>query len=287
LPAAPPEVTDIVHASAFAPTTCSPGEDVLVQLFLHTPKTGRAVGILAREADPEAKRRGRVVLEVSVQHGQRIDVLLEAPVALIDEPQQSLIWRGQPHSFQFVLRMPGVLARHTCQIKASMLIDSIPVGRLRFTLAVGGEAPTSGLDMVGTAARRYREAFLSHSHEDRVKVLTFAQLLHVLGIKYFQDIVSIETMEDWEWRIRQAIDHCDLFLLFWTASAAGSHYVHREIEYALARQKASPNEEPDIMPVFLEPKAPDPPWYLQSRHFDSLLRLAMRGAEAERKGKSV
>jgi hypothetical protein len=172
-------------------------------------------------------------------------------------------------------------------MKASILINSIPVGNLRFTLEVGGEASSKAPDMVGTAARRYREAFLSHSHADRTKVLAFAQLLDLLGIKYFQDIISIKPMEDWEWKIRQAIDRCDIFLLFWTASAACSEYVDRETRYALDRQKSSPNEEPDIMPVFLESEIPQPPFYLESRQFDSLARLAMRGAETERQQKTV
>jgi hypothetical protein len=89
-------------------------------------------------------------------------------------------------------------------------------------------------------------------------------------------------MDDWERRLHEAIDRCDLFLLFWTASAARSEWVERETRYALERQAASPREEPHIMPVFLEPEAPSVPEYLKSRHFDSLTRLAMRGAEAER-----
>jgi hypothetical protein len=140
--------------------------------------------------------------------------------------------------------------------------------------------------MVGEAAHRYRRAFLSHSHDDRVKVLTYAQLLQATGITYFQDIASLRTMDDWEHRLHEAIDQCDLFLLFWTANAAHSEWVEQETRYALRRQAASVDEMPDIMPVFLEPDAPRPPEWLKSRHFDSLLRLAMRGAAAEAKPRS-
>ena len=146
--------------------------------------------------------------------------------------------------------------------------------------------PTAPLDMVGEAAHRYRRAFLSHSHDDRVAVLTYAQLLEATGIKYFQDIASLRTMDDWERRLHEAIDQCDLFLLFWTANAAHSEWVEQETRYALTRQADSVDEIPDIMPVFLEPDAPRPPEWLKSRHFDSLLRLAMRGAAAEAKPRS-
>jgi hypothetical protein len=274
------ESTDVVDASAFAPLSGCAGENVLVQIFLHALEERLAAAVLAREADAETRERGLTTLAVPVQRGQRIDVVLEAAGTEVDESKQSLIWRGEPRSCQFVLGLPAELAGHTCQIKARMLVDSVPVGTLRFTLEVTGVAAASGLEMVGEVARRYREAFLSHSHEDRVKVFTFVQLLDKLGIKYFQDIASIRAMDDWEQRLHEAIDHCDLFLLFWTKSAAHSEWVEREARYALACQAA--REEPDIWPLFLEAEAPKVPDWLKSRQFDSLIRLAMRGADAER-----
>jgi len=139
------------------------------------------------------------------------------------------------------------------------------------------------VQLVGEIAQRYRLAFLSHSHEDRVRVFAFAQLLDALGVRYFQDIASIRTMDDWERRLHDAIDTCDLFLLFWSASAARSAWVEREARYALSRQSASASEEPDVMPIFLDPEAPPKPEWLNGRQFDSLTRLAMRGAHAERR----
>ncbi len=153
------------------------------------------------------------------------------------------------------------------------------MGVLRFSLKVTVEEQAGEPELVGEAAQRYRHAFLSHSHEDRAKVLTYAQLLDALGIRYFQDIASLRAMEKWERRLHEAIDDCDLFLLFWTTSAAQSQWVERETRYALERQAASGDDRPDVMPVFLEPDAPTPPPWLKAHHFDSLLRLAMRGAQ--------
>jgi len=108
---------------------------------------------------------------------------------------------------------------------------------------VSASEPTADADLVGDAAHRYRRAFLSHSHDDRVKVLTYAQLLEAAGITYFQDIASLRAMENWESRLHEAIDQCDLFLLFWTGSAARSEWVERETRYALARQTSSGRED--------------------------------------------
>jgi TIR domain len=277
---------DVVDASAFAPTRARAGEDFLVQIFLHTPSDARGAEGLAREAHPDTVRRGVATLEVEVERGQRIGIVLDAPGLTIDEPSQSLIWRGEPRACQFVVTVPPEQAGRDCRIRARVLIGAIPVGALRFTLKVVEREATRPLELAGDAAQRYARAFLSHSHEDRVKVLSHAQLLEAAGIKYFQDIASLRAMEHWESRLHQEIDGCDLFLLFWTGSAARSEWVERETRYALARQSTSSDGAPEIAPIFLEPDPPRPPdWLRRSRHFDSLLRLAMRGAAADAEGK--
>jgi hypothetical protein len=283
LPPGPKSARETLDASAFAPASCRAGDEVLVQIFLHGSADASGAASLAQESDPAAARRGIATLAIEVGQGQRIDVVLEAGAIPIDEASQSLIWRGEPRSCQFILTLPRDQAGRTSAIKARILVDSVPAGALRFSLKVIADAPTSPLDLVGEAAHRYRQAFLSHSHEDRVKVLTYTQLLDAMGIKYFQDIASLRAMEQWEHRLHDAIDSCDLFLLFWTASSAHSEWVERETRYALERQSRSAEEMPDIMPVFLDADAPQPPEWLKSRHFDSILRLAMRGAQAESK----
>jgi hypothetical protein len=280
MPAASP-IREILDASAFAPAAGQAGDEVLVQIFLHAGNAASAAASIAQEADSAAARRGVATLAIEVAVGQRIDVVLEAGAIPIDEASQSLTWRGEPRSCQFFLKLPRDQAGRTCAIKARILVDSVPAGALRFSLKVVAEAFTIAPDLVGDAAHRYRRAFLSHSHEDRVKVLTYAQLLDAIGIKYFQDIASLRAMEQWEYRLHEAIDGCDLFLLFWTANAAHSEWVERETRYALERQRRSGEETPDIMPVFLEADPPQPPAWLKSRHFDSILRLAMRGAQAD------
>src|SRR6267154_3901265 len=89
---------DVVDASAFAPTRARAGEDFLVQIFLHTPGEASGAEGLAREADPDTVRRGVATLEVEVERGQRIGVVLDAPGLAIDEPSQSLVWRGEPRA---------------------------------------------------------------------------------------------------------------------------------------------------------------------------------------------
>src|SRR5262249_1171914 len=139
------KIGDVVDASAFAPAGGCAGEDLLVQIFFHALEKRRAAAALAREADPEARERGLTTLAVPIQRGHRIDILLEAGGVRVDESEQSLIWPGEPRSCQFVLSLPAELVGRTCQIKARMLVGSIPVGTLRFTLKVTGVAETRDL----------------------------------------------------------------------------------------------------------------------------------------------
>jgi hypothetical protein len=55
-------------------------------------------------------------------------------------------------------------------------------------------------------------------------------------IDYFQDVLDLEPGQLWEEELYRRIDECDLFLLFWSASARELEWVRREVVRALERQ---------------------------------------------------
>jgi len=57
-----------------------------------------------------------------------------------------------------VLAIPREMSARTCPITARLFVDSIPVGKLRFTLKIHAERPTDAADLVGEIAQRYRMA---------------------------------------------------------------------------------------------------------------------------------
>jgi hypothetical protein len=76
---------------------------------------------------------------------------------------------------------------------------------------------------------------------------------------------------------------CDVFYLFWSTQAKDSKWVMQEIEYALARSAASPNGEPDIIPVIIEgPPPPTPPETLKDIHFNDSLIYVLAGLDGAR-----
>lgn len=102
----------------------------------------------------------------------------------------------------------------------------------------------------------YKDVFVSYASEDRKEVLKRVQML---GTKIFQDTLSLDPKDRWEKKLYKHIDHCDLFLLFWSQAAKDSPWVIKEAEYALKHQQKNPQSEPDFVPFILEENVLPPP----------------------------
>jgi hypothetical protein len=73
-----------------------------------------------------------------------------------------------------------------------------------------------------------------------------------------------------------------LFLLFWSTEAKASQWVMKEVEYALKRQKKSPDQLPDITPVLIEgPPPPSPSEMMKDIHFNDSLIYVLAAARAQ------
>jgi class 3 adenylate cyclase len=278
---------DLVDVSAFAPAGGSAGSEVLVQVFLHRLDDAAIVQMKAGAADPDTIRRGTATLVAEIARGKRVDILLEGRDIEIDDPLQSLVWRGEPCAAGFLVTLPETTADRSCNLRVRILLDDVPIGSLRFALKVSAHTPIDprGVTIRGDTAARYHRAFLSYATPDRPEVLKRAQALQAAHIEFFQDILSIEPGERWEQELYKEIDLCDLFLLFWSANAARSEWVLREAELAVARQSASPDEEPDITPIILEgPPVPQPiPDFLKHLQFNDYLVYLIAATERERR----
>ena len=157
-----------------------------------------------------------------------------------------------------------------------------PVGHLKFQFTVvGREAPRhlSPAEEVGEAARRYRRVFVSYAREDLPEVLKRVAALRAVGIPVAQDLLSLKPGAPWERQLFEMIAECDLFLLFWSASASASPWVHKELEYACQCKEGDERHPPEILPMILEVPPPLPPAELRHLHFDDyLIYLAQQPA---------
>jgi len=276
---------DLVDVSAFAPEGGVAGSEILVQVLLHRLDDSAIVEERARAADPDAIRRGIATLVTEIPRGKRVDIVLEGRDTTIDEPLQSIVWRGEPCAVQFFVTLPETTTDRSCNLRVRIFLDEIPVGSLRFAL-ISAAAPINlrSFGIRGDTAARYHRAFLSYATPDRSEVLKRAQALRAAHIEFFQDFLSIDPGERWERKLYKEINFCDLFLLFWSTNAAQSEWVLREAELAVARQNASSDEEPDIMPIILEgPPVPQPiPDFLKHLQFNDYLAYLITAADRER-----
>jgi TIR domain-containing protein len=283
--AVPPPLarTEVVDVSAFSPNEGGAGDEVLVQIYLHRPRQLARVEDRAVKKDPDAEHRETATLATEIVRGQKIGIELACPALRIAEPRQELTWNGEPAVCSFVVALPPAAAGRSHTLSVRVRIDDMPIGRLAFMLRVA--ARTDDVDaekrIQGVDAKRYRYAFMSYSSADRVEVLKNARLLRALGIDFFQDLLSLEAGQQFEPMLFSEIDKCDLFLLFWSKTAAASDWVIRETEHALERQAASREEAPEIKPIILDgPPVPLPPPSLGRLHFNDFITHVIAGIES-------
>jgi hypothetical protein len=256
------------------------GGQFLVQVFLHDPDAeARTIRLMARAADPQAVRRGVATLETEVAHGERLDFILDGEGLVISEPHQSLVWRGRPRSCAFLVETPQDFVADAAQLRVRVLKGAVPIGHIRFSVAIDASRARAAIEPAGETAPRYRRAFLSYASSDRAEVLKRAQALRAAGIDFFNDLLSLEPGERWERRLYDEIGRCDLFLLFWSQAAKDSQWVCREIDHArdTARDTGRPAE---ILPIILEgPPPPTPPDSLAHLHFNDPICYVIAATE--------
>jgi len=270
-----------VDAAVFCAPRVACDSVFLVQVFLYSPPTALAVEAEARRRDPTAAQLGSYSLPIDVPPGTRIDVRLEMSTLTVEEPDAVLVWRGMPTAAQFEVSVPARAVAPNAIGRVRFAIEGVPAGTLRFqvALAAPGTAPDPAVYRVSQSAR-YRRAFVSYSSQDRAKVLARVQAFKIAGMSVFQDILDLDPGERWEKALYREIDHCDVFLLFWSKAASDSEWVGKEIDYALERQCGNGDNPPAIQPVPIETPLVPPPPRLSNLHFNDALIAQIAAASA-------
>ncbi len=274
----PKIVSDTVDCTVFAPPTVAVRDIFMIQVFAHLPEQATEAQKLAQRFDGEAEARGFMNLEVEVERGSKLTFHLVMPGLKIDEPLQTLVWRGSPASVQFggtvTKGHPGGNVIGTVTISQG----GIPVGHIKFKLTVTSakQSLERKLRPAGDVARHYERAFVSYASQDRDEVLKRVQMLARLGIEYFQDVLTLEPGQRWERELYRHIDESDLFLLFWSSAARQSQWVHKEVQYAINRKGNDELAPPEIVPIPIEgPPLAEPPPELAHLHFNDYILYFM------------
>jgi hypothetical protein len=103
-------------------------------------------------------------------------------------------------------------------------------------------------------------------------------MLRLVGITYFQDLLSIEPGQRWAQQLYRHIDTSDVLFLFWSTPAKRSKWVTKEWRYALKQKGLD-----FIKPVIIEGPPPvPPPRALAKLHFNDWLQYVIHAEEAAR-----
>jgi hypothetical protein len=270
-----------VDSAVFCPPQVARNSIFLLQVFLYPPRAATEVDRQAKQADETAERRGTYSLPLDLPLGTRVDLRLEIPALLVAEPDAVLMWRGSITAAQFEVEVPRDVTAPQVIGRVRIAVAGVPAGTLRFQVGVVAAGTTPGApDAREVRARRYHRAFVSYSSQDRAEVLRRVQAFKIAGLTVFQDVLELDPGERWEQRLYQEIDSCDVFLLFWSHTAAASEWVLKEIDYAIARKQGDDEHPPDIQPVPIEgPPIVPPPATLKDLHFNDNLLAQIQAAD--------
>jgi hypothetical protein len=262
---------DRLHFTLTAPAWAVPGSTVAVSVWGHL-ELQRDL-ILKRALQQYSKDAVLAFSKgpVPIRRGAVISVRLVIPGALVEDPEDSVLWVGEIGSANFLVTIPAESRGPTLPGSALIYFDGLTVAKLQFVLSVGPAVRDSLIQVPQVYIRR---AFASYASADRDEVLARLQGIQKAapGLNVFFDLVSLRSGQSWERELEKVIYASDIFYLFWSANARQSRHVESEWRIALGTGRAG-----FIDPVPLQPpeEAP-PPLELAGLHFNDWMLAFMR-----------
>jgi hypothetical protein len=298
-PAAGATEGDEVRCTVFAPTEARQGKSFMVIAFAHLAEQAALLADMAKGMSKSVEQRGPgKKLGARIERGEELLFSLEMPGLEIDEPNQSLTWEGEPDSVQFGVTVPKEFETGSIIGTVRVAYKSVPIGHVKFEFEiVEGATPAEKPAAVAAPAAaltapaattpvafdkfvKYRQVFISYASQDRAEVLKRVQVMSMMKLNFFQDLLTLEPGDDWEKTIYQYLDRSDAVFLFWSSHAKTSEWVEKELRYVINRRE----DAPEIVPIIIEVPPPlPPPDYLKSLHFNDKIMYLIKMEEESRK----
>ncbi|GEP00336.1 hypothetical protein GCM10007887_38860 [Methylobacterium haplocladii] len=267
-----------VDAAVFCPPEVQAGTDFLLQVCIYSPGFEKAASKLIKLSDPDAVKKGVFSFPLDIPSGTRVEFRAEIDHLQILEPDGVIVWKGLPVVTQFEVTVPKTVTMPQSIGRIRISVSGVPVGAIRFILKISKQiSKDNQYAQQEIQIQRYKRAFVSYASKDRAEVLRRVQAFKIAGIEIFQDVLSLAPGDRWNQQLYKEIDKCDVFLLFWSHSAADSEWVSKEIEYALNLKMNTEDRPPFIQPIPIEgPPIAPPPKLLEHLHFNDALLAYMR-----------
>lgn len=243
------------------------------ELFVWAHESHRRPQVLARAREELGARKllARSKGPFRVSGETILSVRLKIPGAVIDEPEDTMVWEGESTCVSFVVTLPELSHESKCYGSAQVYANGVQLVRIPFLLSALG-APEG---MIEASAAPYRTAFASYASEDREAVLGRIQGIHKVApeLEVFLDVLSLRSGQEWETELWREIPARDVFYLFWSRHARKSKWVEKEWRCALSKRGI---EFIDPIPLESPDKSPPPP-ELSSLHFNDWMLAFRRG----------
>ena len=259
-------------ASVFAPSEIIKGDDMMIQVYLYEDKDHNNVVVSASGSDEGTIERSQIPLNFNLEIGDNVKIhfnLLHVPEAA---QVKSFVWQGKATKCFFNVTIPSDYDKKKCFVEIFLSVNEVPLGEMSFTTKIVEEYSSEKI-ATNIFPKQFKKVFISYSHADIDNVQFVATAYKALGVNYFFDSDNLVGGDVYEEKIMNNIDSSDLFILCWSANAAKSDFIPKEIDRALIRaypQKSHEEATIKIYPISIEPHATLPDVMAKKYHFDIL-----------------
>ena len=167
--------------------------------------------------------------------------------------------------------MPNSLEVEELSCEINLFVNGNIVGDMRFLTAIVDYQPAMLNPQVIT--RTFNKIFISYAHQDIEQVKHIALAYKAQGADYFFDRDKLAAGDIYEEEIFRYIDNADLFILCWSANAARSEYVSKEMAHALLRAYPPLSRQDaklKIYPISIKPRAAYPQNMIDIYNFEEI-----------------
>ena len=263
-----------VTFTAYHPREMQPQQwqPMVVYLSLNTPAALAQVGGLAAErlgGKLSDYRPGRSERSAGMQRGAKLRIVPSAPGFQFNPDVLDVTWQEDVQQHEFRMRaetaQPGQSVNGVVQFYQGMVLrGEVPISVFVGQAVARLDSPDAYQQAI---ARAYRHIFASYSHQDMPVVESCESAARSMGDQYLRDVSLLQSGQQWDPRLIQAINDADIFQLFWSRRAAASQFVEREWRHALMLLPTRPNF---IRPVYWSRRLYATPPELNPLHFQPL-----------------
>ena len=111
-----------------------PGKTIRIQVFLHLANQAERASFLATTMDASAKLKGTKSLDLPIKRGAQVEIAFSANGLTVDDPVQSVVWRGEPAYCQFLATIPAGTSGQSFFPVIRVSVDGKLVGPIKFRL---------------------------------------------------------------------------------------------------------------------------------------------------------